>query len=171
MKTNRVMKINNMRTLRNKKILILILKAQQPKDIIPSRLTHQIRLLSTKSSRFPNKIPKNNKFQSTSNRIRSNLVLTHMAPNQWRASIPKNNIIRKAQSMDPMISLLCKRWTKPSTLLKRRQTNMINSLAPKRTLISWFLCSQLPNRILIRVLQMVKNLIKFSFNLNTWDTH
>ena len=33
MKTNKVMKINNMRTLRNKKIPILIVRAQQLKHI------------------------------------------------------------------------------------------------------------------------------------------
>ena len=120
MKTIKVMKINNMRTLRNKKISILIVRAQQLKHTVLSKSTLQIKPLSTKNSSYPTKTPKNSKFLLTSNKIKSNQVLTHMAPNQWRASIPKNNIIRKAQSMDPMRSLLYKRWTRLSAQLKKR---------------------------------------------------
>ena len=119
-KTTKVMKINNMRTLRNKKISILIVRAQQLKHTVLSKSTLQIKLLSTKNSSYPTKTPKNSKFLLTSNKIKSNQVLTHMAPNQWRASIPKNNIIRKAQSMDPMRSLLYKRWTRLSAQLKKK---------------------------------------------------
>ena len=114
------MKINNMRTLRNKKILILIVRVQQLTHTVLSKSTLQIKLPSTKSSSYPTKIQKNSKFQLTSNKIRSNQVLTHMAPNQWSASIPKNNIIKKVQSMDPMRSLLYKRWTRLSPQLKKR---------------------------------------------------
>ena len=165
------MKINNMRTLRNKKILILIVRAQQLKHTVLSKSTLQIKLPSTKSSSYLTKIPKNSKFQLTSNKIRSNQVLNLMAPNQWRAFIPKNNIIRKVQPMDPMRSLLYKRWTRLSTQLKKRLTSMISYQAPKRTLNSLYLCNQVLNKIVIRVLQMAKNLIKSSFNLSTWDIH
>ena len=48
---------------------------------------------------------------------------------------------------------------------------MISYQAPKRTQNSLSLFNQVLNKIVIRVLQMVKNLIKSNSNLNTWDIH
>ena len=137
MKTIKVMKINNMRTLRNKKTPILFIRAPHHNHITHSRSTRRPRPLSTKNcSKLPIRITKNNQFLSMNNRHRNNQVLILMAPNKWKASILRSNIIRKAQLMPQMRSLSFKRLTKLSTLLKRSQTNMTSFPVPKRTSIS-----------------------------------
>ena len=137
MKTIKVMKINNMRTLRNKKTPILFIRALHLNHTTHSQSIQRPRPLSTKtSSKLLIKTTKNNKFLLTNNRPRNNQVLILMAPNKWKASILRSSINKRAQSMPQMKSPSFKRLTKLSTLLKRSQTSMTSSPVPKRTQIS-----------------------------------
>ena len=137
MKTIKVMKINNMRTLRNKKTPILFIRALHLNHTTHSQSIQQLRPLSTKtSSKLLIKTTKNNKFLLTNNRPRNNQVLILMAPNKWKASILRSSINKRAQSMPQMKSLSFKRLTKLSTQLKRSRTSMTSSPAPKRMRIS-----------------------------------
>ena len=137
MKTIKVMKINNMRTLRNKKTPILFIRAPHLNHTTHSQSIQRPRPLSTKtSSKLLIKTTKNNKFLLTNNRPRNNQVLILMAPNKWKASILRSSINKRAQSMPQMKSPSFKRLTKLSILLKRSPTSMTSSPAPKRTRIS-----------------------------------
>ena len=137
MKTIKVMKINNMRTLRNKKTPILFIRAAHLNHTTHSQSIQRPRPLSTKtSSKLLIKTTKNNKFLLTNNRPRNNQVLILMAPNKWKASILRSSINKRAQSMPQMKSPSFKRLTKLSILLKRSPTSMTSSPAPKRTRIS-----------------------------------
>ena len=137
MKTIKVMKINNMRTLRNKKTPILFIRAAHLNHTTHSQSTQRPRPLNTRTSnRLPIRTTKNNKFLLTNNRPRSNQDLILMAPNKWKASILRSSITRRAQLMPQMRSPSFKRLTKLSTLLKRSQTSMTSSPVPKRTQIS-----------------------------------
>ena len=137
MKTIKVMKINNMRTLRNKKTPILFIRALHLNHTTHSQSIQRPRPLSTKtSSKLLIKTTKNNKFLLTNNRPRNNQVLILMAPNKWKASILRSSINKRAQSMPQMKSPSFKRLTKLSILLKRSPTSMTSSPAPKRTRIS-----------------------------------
>lgn len=133
MKTTSKTIINNMRTVRNRKILIHTPRELLSKQSAPSRSTLQLRRPSTGNSRLLTKILRSNRFQPTSSKPpRNRLGLTHMAQSLWRASTLRSSTTQRAQQMVPTRNLSSRSMNSSSSLLKRKPVNTTKFNPPRK---------------------------------------